>query len=78
MSSRRSHEPVASHGRRDRGEQDPLDLLPAVMHEMGHVLGLDHDVVGVMQDALDPGTRWAPSLDAADDFFAALGTRGKE
>ena len=59
-------------------QQHRMDLLTALIHEMGHILGLDHDVFGVMQDILASGTRWTPSLDAADDYFAALGTWGKE
>jgi len=44
----------------DQGEQKHMDLLTVLMHEMGHVLGLDHDD-GVMQETLDAGTRLSPS-----------------
>ena len=43
------------------------------MHELGHVLGLDHDE-GVMQETLDPGIRLSPSL--VDLHFAGLEERG--
>jgi hypothetical protein len=58
----------------NQGEKNRIDLLTVIMHEMGHILGFDHDVDGVMQDALDPGTRWLPSIAAVDDYFGVLGT----
>jgi glucose/arabinose dehydrogenase len=44
----------------DQGEQGKMDLLTTVMHEMGHVLGLDHNGEGVMLEALATGTRRTP------------------
>jgi uncharacterized delta-60 repeat protein len=41
----------------NQGEQNRMDLLTAVMHEMGHVLGLDHDEHGVMAETLTAGVR---------------------
>jgi hypothetical protein len=32
-----------------------MDLLTALRHELGHVLGLDHEDEGVMQETLAPG-----------------------
>jgi hypothetical protein len=53
--------------RRGTAARDRVDLLTAVMHELGHVLGEDHDATGVMQDALRPGTRrlWDRAVDEA-------------
>jgi sugar lactone lactonase YvrE len=55
----------------DQGEQGRMDLLTALMHEVGHLLGLDHDATGVMQEALAPGTRRSPSPEA---LTASAGT----
>jgi hypothetical protein len=44
----------------DQGEQGRMDLLTAVMHELGHVLGRTHDHGGLMGDALAAGVRLAP------------------
>ena len=43
-----------------------MDLLSAVLHELGHVAGLDHGA-GAMAETLAPGAR---SLDGLDAFFA--------
>ncbi|HVK09594.1 MAG TPA: PQQ-binding-like beta-propeller repeat protein [Gemmataceae bacterium] len=48
------------HQAGDQGEQGKMDLLTAVVHELGHVLGRDHEVYGVMAEALTPGTRETP------------------
>ena len=48
-----------------------IDLLTAVLHELGHVLGYDHTDHGVMDDTLAPG----PSRISSDDldaYFARL------
>src|SRR5262249_15051809 len=41
----------------NQGEQGRMDLLTALMHETGHLLGLDHAGGGVMNETLAAGTR---------------------
>jgi hypothetical protein len=41
----------------NQGEQNRLDLLTALEHEIGHLLGHEHGHGGVMAEALLPGTR---------------------
>ena len=38
-----------------------MDLLTAVMHEFGHVLGFDHQAQGVMEATLQTGERLLPT-----------------
>ena len=55
--------------------QDHMDLLTAVTHELGHVLGLGDDASdsGDLMDALLPtGQRRLPSPDDVDAFFSNL------
>jgi len=50
-----------------------VDLLTAVLHELGHVLGLEHedDPDSLMYDLLAPGVRRRISADEVDALFAA-------
>jgi len=43
----------------DQGEEGRMDLLTAIVHEMGHLLGHDHDE-GVMAETLATGVRQMP------------------
>ena len=38
-----------------------MDLLSVRMHELGQVLGFEHDAEGVMQESLPTGTRRLPT-----------------
>jgi hypothetical protein len=48
----------------DQGEQGRMDLLSALVHELGHVLGHDHDEGGAMAETLAAGER--PDRHGAD------------
>jgi len=51
-----------------------MDLLTVVMHELGHVIGLDHTAEeGLMDASLDPSTRYL--ADEADITPLALNTK---
>ena len=45
----------------DQGEQNRIDLLTVLEHELGHVLGFDHATDGLMAETLAAGKRLAPS-----------------
>ncbi len=49
-----------------------MDLLTALAHEIGHLLGQDHADDGVMAETLMAGTRWMPLASTAIDWLAAV------
>jgi hypothetical protein len=51
----------------DQGEQGRLDLLTVLLHEYGHLLGHDHQEVGVMEERLAPGERLLPDPEHGPD-----------
>ncbi|QDT27885.1 hypothetical protein Enr10x_32210 [Gimesia panareensis] len=50
-----------------------IDLWTVIQHELGHLLGYEHQESGVMEATLDPGVRKLSDWnETTDDFFAAL------
>ena len=60
----------------DVASVDRADLLTALMHEYGHILGFD-DVTSsdesLMNESLSPGVRRVPTLAALNTYFEQLG-----
>ena len=57
----------------DQGEQNRMDLLSVLMHEVGHVLGHEHEEVGVMQETLSAGERLTQHGIDVNDFSWFIG-----
>jgi hypothetical protein len=53
----------------DQGEQNHMDLLSVLDHELGHALGFEHEETGVMEETLSAGTRRTPT---SEDVLVAL------
>ena len=45
----------------NQGEKHRMDLLTVLEHELGHMLGREHEESGVMAETLSAGERWTPS-----------------
>ena len=56
----------------NQGEQNRIDLLTVLEHELGHLLGFDHAEQGVMDDTLAAGRRRTPSAGGPTDWLAAI------
>jgi len=54
----------------DSGQRNRIDLLSAVIHELGHTLGLNHEEHGVMGESLPAGLRNAAPRGTAVSHLA--------
>jgi hypothetical protein len=50
----------------NQGEQNRMDLLTVLDHELGHMLGFEHAETGVMLGTLPAGGAMLPSLTLLD------------
>ncbi len=46
-----------------------VDLWTVILHEIGHVLGYDHEESGLMHESLAPGVRYLPDWEVELDLF---------
>jgi hypothetical protein len=57
------------------GAEGDIDLLTAITHEFGHVLGFDHDSGPIMADTLTTGVRLQPGEEALADAVVSEESR---
>jgi hypothetical protein len=57
----------------DQGEQNRMDLLTVLAHEIGHLLGHDHEEDGVMQETLSRGERLTLRGVDVNDYWWLVG-----
>jgi hypothetical protein len=55
-----------------RVPSDHMDLLTVLEHEVGHLLGREHEETGVMADTLEPGIRRIPTAGEVGDWSAIV------
>lgn len=53
----------------DQGEQNRMDLLTVLTHEIGHMLGYEHEHDGIMQETLSAGERVTPQGDTFNESW---------
>jgi probable HAF family extracellular repeat protein len=56
----------------DEGEQNRMDLLTVLTHEIGHLLDYEHENDGVMQETLTAGTRLTPRGESDAAWLLAI------
>jgi hypothetical protein len=57
----------------NQGEQNRMDLLTVLAHEIGHLLGHEHEADGVMQETLSQGERLTPHGVDVHDYSWLVG-----
>ncbi|QDT45553.1 putative outer membrane protein pmp20 precursor [Gimesia alba] len=57
----------------DSAAANGVDLWSVILHELGHLLGYNHETDGVMQETLAPSVRRLPGwAEETDSFFSSL------